>query len=189
MYIFHLDLFYFGMSQWEKFCWWWEIPKLPMKMTSSPQPMTRRPVDEIPQPCLWQSHFQECQLSFCQTSLQNKPQHFPNTVSFMMVLHCLREPMSQLMQEGWVVVWWYSGGGGDPLFQVESAEQSIDFSPTYIFILIALDCCPPATAFPSLNFSILHISKKVCFTLLRFPKVEFSNPSFCWMPDGVNTQL
>lgn len=80
--------------------------------------------------------FRNATSSFCQTSLRSMPKHFPNAAFF--IRHCLRKPLSQLMQaasrevSGDVVV----VGGRNPLPQVESVEQSIDSSRRF-FILIA----------------------------------------------------
>lgn len=50
-----------------------------------------------------------------------------------------------------------SGGGGCVgqihFPQVESAEQSIDSLPAYVFILIAVDCRPTAAVLPSFNLT------------------------------------
>lgn len=75
-----------------------------VKVLSAPHPMNRPHVDETPLAWLWQSHFQERTRSFCQTSLQSMPKHFPCTAFFMTLLHYLRKPMSQLMQGGGVAM-------------------------------------------------------------------------------------
>lgn len=141
---------------------------LPEKITSRTGPMSRRHVDETPL-----LHFQERTFSvfcfFCQTSLPSMPKHSPRAVNFFFLFPSrsltASKPMSQLMQTGSrgvcvCVGWWWWWCWGNPLSQVESAEQSIDSSPTCIFILMAVDRC---LAFSLQHFIIQHAHKKVHF--------------------------
>lgn len=162
-----------GMSRREKFSWQQHIPKLPLKITSAPHPMNHHLVDETPLPCLWHSHFHGRALSFCQTSLQSMPKHFPCTVFFMTLFH------SQKANEPSNADWKWRGlrgcgVGGNRLSQVKSAEQPTDFSPTYIFILMTVDCHRAAAVLPPLNFtsSFLTPIRKVHFPCPIFLKVS-----------------
>lgn len=117
------------------------------------------------------------------------PKHFPNTACFMMILHCLGEPMSQLMQAGSRVV-----SGGVVVVVVEKSTFPGRVSGAVNRFLTRIrfnfDCCGLLShrrclAFSQLHFIILHTSKKGSFPLLHFPKVGFSNRSFCWTNSSI----
>lgn len=89
--------------------------------------------------------------------------------------------------QGWRGEWGRGAVGQIHFPQVESAEQSIDSLPAYVFILIAVDCRPTTAVLPSFNLTSSSCTsvknkknRKGSFPLVHFPRVAFSDQSSCW---------